>query len=93
VSNDYLFYLFVGRICTYVAFVRWLIKEKSSRIEFSTFLTAVKVSGVEADLDEIECMLANLIDKGLMKGYMSHEKSTLVLSNKDPFPPATTVIL
>ncbi|KAJ3413220.1 COP9 signalosome (CSN) subunit [Chytridiales sp. JEL 0842] len=72
----------------------WVIKEKANRIEFSAFQTAVRTSGVKnVEMEEIECMLANLIDKGLMKGYMSHEKLTLVLSNKDPFPSATSVQL
>ena len=39
-------------------------------------------------MDEVECILANLIFKGLIKGYISHQKQTLVLSKKDPFPTA-----
>jgi hypothetical protein len=27
------------------------------------------------------------LSKGHLKGYISHEKQTVVLSNKDPFPP------
>ena len=27
----------------------------------------------ELDLDEIECLLANLIGNGMIKGYISHE--------------------
>jgi hypothetical protein len=34
----------------------------------------------------VECMLANMVDKGLIKGYLSHEKQMVVLSAKDPFP-------
>lgn len=37
-------------------------------------------------VEEVECLLANLIDRGMVKGYLSHEKATMVLSNKDPFP-------
>lgn len=48
----------------------------------------------QVDLDETECILCILIEKvrkffyskGLMKGYIAHEKSFLVLSQKDPFP-------
>ena len=32
------------------------------------------------DLDELECLLANLIFMGLIKGYISHENRLLVLS-------------
>ena len=42
--------------------------------------------GVPMDRDEVECVLANLIFKGMIRGYLSHEKATLVLSKKDPFP-------
>ncbi|KAJ3116749.1 COP9 signalosome (CSN) subunit [Phlyctochytrium bullatum] len=42
----------------------WLCKGKATRLEFSNFLRAVKVAGChDIDMDEIECMLANLIDK------------------------------
>ena len=39
----------------------------------------------ELDLDELQCLLANLIANSLLKGYISHEKRVLVLS-KDAFP-------
>lgn len=38
------------------------------------------------DLNEIECILSNLIYQGRIKGYISHEKRYLVLSKTDPFP-------
>ena len=38
-----------------------------------------------------ECILANLIFSGKVRGYISHEKRILVLSKKDPFP--TSVII
>jgi hypothetical protein len=38
------------------------------------------------DLNEIECILSNLIYANRIKGYILHEKRLLVLSNKDPFP-------
>ena len=42
----------------------------------------------ELDLDEVECLLANLIGNGMIKGYISHEQRVLVLSKnmKDAFP-------
>ena len=39
----------------------------------------------ELDLDELQCLLANLIAHNLIKGYISHEQRILVLSN-DAFP-------
>ena len=41
---------------------------------------------MEMDDDEVECLLANMIDKGYVRGYLSHEKKFLVLSQKDGFP-------
>ena len=46
----------------------------------------------ELDLDELQCLLANLIANSLIKGYISHERRILVLS-KDAFPEAGPVML
>ena len=39
------------------------------------------------NLDEMECIISNLIWKRLIKGYVSHEKRIVVLSKKEAFPP------
>jgi hypothetical protein len=39
----------------------WLASDRSSRIPVATFQTALRLHGVEADADEVECMLANMI--------------------------------
>ncbi|CEP24733.1 unnamed protein product [Cyberlindnera jadinii] len=36
--------------------------------------------------DETECLMANLIYEGHIKGYLSHSNGVCVLSKKDPFP-------
>ena len=36
--------------------------------------------------DEIECILSSLIYQYYIQGYISHQKSTLVLSKDNPFP-------
>ena len=41
---------------------------------------------IDIDMDEVECIIANLIYSGKIKGYISHQKSILVLSKQDPFP-------
>lgn len=38
------------------------------------------------DMDEVECIIANLIYMGYIKGYLNHEKRFMVLSKADPFP-------
>ena len=50
------------------------------------------LSDDELTTSGIECMLAGLIFKGFIKGYISHEKSVLVLSKKEPFPSLENVI-
>ena len=36
--------------------------------------------------DEIECIMANLIFRGYLKGYIAHAKGFLVVSKKLAFP-------
>ena len=43
------------------------------------------------DMDEIECIVANLIFQGKIKGYLSHERQTLIVSKADPFPSSAIV--
>ncbi|KAI9636407.1 uncharacterized protein MKK02DRAFT_27507 [Dioszegia hungarica] len=64
----------------------WIASDKSSRIPLSTFRTALELHGVEVDADEVECMVANMISRGFMKGYISHEKQMVVLAKTSPFP-------
>ncbi|KAI9342742.1 hypothetical protein DFJ73DRAFT_842194 [Zopfochytrium polystomum] len=71
----------------------WLQLDKASRIEIRVVEKVVEVAGAIADRAEIECLLANLIDKGLLKGYMSHEKATLVLSATNAFPAISSLPL
>jgi hypothetical protein len=40
----------------------------------------------------LECILAGLIYKGFIKGYISHEKAIMVLAKNDPFPDLKTVV-
>lgn len=56
------------------------------------FGAALKWSGVEMDADEVECIVANLIAKGYIKGYLSHKLQTLVVSKERAFPPLREVI-
>ena len=50
------------------------------------FRTALAVAGTEVAQEEAECLVANMVYKGLMRGYISHEKQMVVLSNTNPFP-------
>jgi hypothetical protein len=66
----------------------WVLKGKESRLSIE--LVFQLHQGVDpasdVDIDEIECLLANLIYKGNIRGYIAHEKRILVLSKDNPFP-------
>mmetsp|Transcript_21705 Transcript_21705/g.66882 ORF Transcript_21705/g.66882 Transcript_21705/m.66882 type:complete len:423 (-) Transcript_21705:42-1310(-) len=66
----------------------FLLKAKAVHMKLLVLQQAFAFLGFDVDGDEVECILANLIYRGLVKGYISHQKQTLVLSKKDPFPLA-----
>ncbi|KAI1167034.1 PCI domain-containing protein [Nemania serpens] len=60
---------------------------RRTRIPIIEFTAAVQMSSGEAiDSDEVECLMANMIYKNLMKGYIAHERGTVVLSKSGAFP-------
>ncbi|KAI9253382.1 hypothetical protein BDA99DRAFT_519629 [Phascolomyces articulosus] len=65
----------------------------SPRIHISVFQTALNTAGMDVDLAETEWMLANMIFKGYMKAYLSHEKMFAVLSKANPFPKVSSIPL
>jgi COP9 signalosome complex subunit 12 len=68
---------------------RWIASEKSSRVPIGMFHAAMKMSGQDIPQEETECLLANAIYKGFIRGYISHEKQTVVLANTNAFPKLT----
>lgn len=63
-----------------------LIQNKASQLKLHLFASAFAALDSPIDPDQVECVLATLIFKNLLKGYISHNKQTLVLSKKEPFP-------
>ncbi|KAJ2905872.1 protein CSN12 [Zalerion maritima] len=60
---------------------------RRTRVPVSEFQAAVSlVSGEAVDADEVECLLANMIYKNLMKGYIAHDRGIVVLSKAGAFP-------
>ncbi|KAI6205237.1 CSN12-like protein [Aphelenchoides besseyi] len=59
---------------------------KSPQIKLDSVVTILKNTNVVMDTDEVGCHLANLISQKKMKGYISYNHQTLVLSKADPFP-------
>ncbi|KAF2350529.1 Proteasome component (PCI) domain [Trinorchestia longiramus] len=67
----------------------FLIKQ-SHQLDIAVFTKALKWLQMEdIDTDETECLLANMIYEGKIKGYISHSHKKLVVSKKDAFPPLT----
>jgi hypothetical protein len=65
---------------------------ENTRVSLETVEVAYRYFDPEGNLDLIECLLANLIFQGKVKGYMSHQKRMLILSKTDPFPTNTVVV-
>lgn len=63
-----------------------------TRLPLSNLLIGIRLGGSPStNLDEVACHVANLIGRGLIKGYIHQERATLVLSQRDPFPRLSTV--
>ena len=58
----------------------------STRLSLHMFQEVTTWLGESMDLDEIECILSNLIFKNIVKGYLSHQKRVMVIGKSDPFP-------
>jgi len=66
--------------------ISYLIK-KSHQLDIQTFVNALTWMGQDVDFEETECLIANMIYEGKMKGYISNAHKKVVVSKKDPFPP------
>lgn len=71
-------------------FPSWIVSNKPVHVPLSAFQLALKVSGLDVSQEEVECLLANMIYKGYIRGYLSHANKLLVLSKVSPFPPLAT---
>ncbi|KAN0094062.1 hypothetical protein V8E51_017246 [Hyaloscypha variabilis] len=60
---------------------------RRTRIPVAEFGAAISLGSKETmDSDEVECLLANMIYKNLMKGYIARERGIVVLSKGGAFP-------
>ncbi|EKM79970.1 hypothetical protein AGABI1DRAFT_120015 [Agaricus bisporus var. burnettii JB137-S8] len=74
-------------ICMRSLFRRaWIASDKSTRMPILVFYVSLKISGIEITLEEAECFVANMIHRGYIKGYISHERQMVVLSQASAFP-------
>lgn len=62
--------------------------QQTHQLDLDNFLIALKYVGEDdMTIDETQCILANLIYEGKIKGYISHQHNKLVVSKQIPFPP------
>ncbi|KAL3423462.1 PCI domain-containing protein [Phlyctema vagabunda] len=60
---------------------------RRTRIPVAEFGAAISIGSKERmENDEVECLLANMIYKNLMKGYIARERGIVVLSKGGAFP-------
>ncbi|XP_034534841.1 PCI domain-containing protein 2 [Notolabrus celidotus] len=65
---------------------------RTHQLPLDAFLVSLKMMQLEdVDIDEVQCILANLIYMGHIKGYISHQHQKLVVSKQNPFPPLSSV--
>ena len=64
----------------------------TTKLDIAMFRRCLAAIGVAMDKDEVECVLANLIYMGYVKGYLSHQHSKLVVSKGKAFPPLREVL-
>ncbi len=77
--------------------VRFVLKCSVEKVQVPLEIIHIglKEAGEEEDdleLDEAEALLANLMFKGWIKGYLSHEKRKVVFSKAAPFPSLREVV-
>jgi len=89
-------YLLIERakIITYRNFFKAVIdlqQVPSAKIDLKLFLRCLAAIGMDMDNDEVECVLANLIYAGYIKGYISHQHGKLVVSKGNAFPELSAV--
>uniref|UniRef100_A0A1I7U362 PCI domain-containing protein 2 homolog n=1 Tax=Caenorhabditis tropicalis TaxID=1561998 RepID=A0A1I7U362_9PELO len=64
----------------------------TAQIPLEAFQTALRFVGVtDVDMDELECIIANLIASKKIKGYLSHQHRKLVISKTNAFPTLSGV--
>ncbi|URE16342.1 PAM [Musa troglodytarum] len=59
---------------------------KAHQVKLENIVKALKWLEIDMDIDEVECIVAILIYKNLIKGYIAHKSKVVVLSKQDPFP-------
>lgn len=75
-----------GHVPKGVAIYRWVASQKSTRIPVSLFHSGLGIAGMDVPVEEAECLVANMIYRGFMRGYISHGQQMVVLAANNAFP-------
>lgn len=66
--------------------------ENTHQIDIASFQAALQIMGQEdVDSEETQCIVANLIYDGKIKGYISYQHKKVVVSKQNAFPPLTSI--
>ncbi|CAH0725231.1 unnamed protein product, partial [Brenthis ino] len=88
-------YLIVEKLKTIAyrnLFRKVYLVENSHQIDIASFQAALHIMGQEdVDSDETQCIVANLIFLGKIKGYISYQHKKVVVSKQNAFPPLSTL--
>lgn len=73
--------------------IHLVLKETDDKphVSLSYIARAFSWLDIRMDLDEIECIVANLVYRGYIRGYLSHTKRVLVLSKTNAFPTSAVI--
>lgn len=77
---------------TYLALLRIYSQAPTTRFRLFPFTASLRYHGMkDATEADTEGILASLIFKGLVKGYIAHDRGVVVFAPKDAFPALTDV--
>jgi hypothetical protein len=60
--------------------------QKGNQVSLHVFARALAWCGAGMEIDEVECVVANLIFRKFIKGYISHKSRVVVLAKNGAFP-------
>lgn len=66
---------------------------RGAQLPLAKFAAALAWQRAPADDDAVECLVANLVARRYVKGYIAHRSRVLVLSKVEAFPPLDSVAL
>ncbi|CAG9559760.1 unnamed protein product [Danaus chrysippus] len=73
-------------------FRKVFLVENTHQIDIASFQAALQVMGEkDVDSDETQCIVANLIYQGKIKGYISYQHKKVVVSKQTAFPPLSSM--